>query len=372
MDGTMGLVARWQTERLRAAGIDAYWESNRGATGGPWGAGGTYEWLCSVHVAQAHLLPAMVLWKLNFRGAKGWARMDKTVRRRVAHRALLDAMLLKGGDWDPDFFTATGLNWLRAQLGLSGNAFEQLLGEVRRQYSGLGRRDLRWGLRLAAGCLFAGGLWWLLDGLAWQALVLILLGTIFGVHALADSLQRASRSGVAGFGHSHPPLTDIRARLKRNRQREDGAAGNGGQVAAPIIARHYLDLGICLENAQAFLNAGDAESALNTLENFAANDSRGIHAAYAEFYDTLAACQQSLGDHQHRRDTRIETMQLDWGAALTRGQQLLKAGQAKEAIDWFKRSIKANPGEYGTASAIATAEDGIKAAQALLKHGRQQ
>jgi len=46
----------------------------------------------------------------------------------------------------------------------------------------------------------------------------------------------------------------------------------------------------------------------------------------------------------------VAGMQPDWVTALKKGQQLLKAARAGESIAHFERSLKASPGEYGTAS----------------------
>jgi tetratricopeptide (TPR) repeat protein len=129
----------------------------------------------------------------------------------------------------------------------------------------------------------------------------------------------------------------------------------------------YLELGACLNQAKTFLNRGNALSALNILETFVTNDFRGIHTAYPEFYEILRVCQMSLGRDTRNADSQIEEMQLDWMTALKKGEQLLKAGKAKESIAYFKRSLNANPGEYGTASGEEAAQRGIKAAKALLK-----
>ncbi len=363
------MVARWQVKRMRAAGIDAYWETNRSFTGGAWGAGNTYEWLCSVCVAQPHLICAMILWKLGFRGVKGWQKMSHRRRCRLAGKALVGGMLLRGEEWDQGFFTPTGLSWLQAQLGLHEEAFQRLLGQARRGYMRIGKRDLRWGLWLSAGCLGVGGLWWLAGSFGWPVLILLVLGVVFGVHTLAVSLPRARRSGTLGLGASHPSLEAIRARLHRSPQ--DEAYGRKQTVAPPHISKPYLDFGRCLEEATGFLNQGDAKSALNILETFAGNDYRGIHTAYPEFYEILRACQQSLGLKTLRAESQIEEMQLDWMTALTKGQQLLKAGRAKESIAYFNRSLKANPGEAGTASAVEEARLGIKSAEALLKRRKK-
>lgn len=138
----MTLVARRQTERMRAAGIDAYWENNHNS-GVSFSAEFKSEWLCNVFVAQPHLLCAMILWKLSFRGIEGWQKMSPEKRSRVAVKALADAMLLHGGGWDQAFFTPSGLNWLQTQLSLGEEGFQRVLGQARRNFTGIGKRDLR-------------------------------------------------------------------------------------------------------------------------------------------------------------------------------------------------------------------------------------
>ena len=133
------------------------------------------------------------------------------------------------------------------------------------------------------------------------------------------------------------------------------------------MSEPYLDFTQCLERAKTFLHQGDAESALNVLEAFAANDYRGIHTCYPEFYEILSICQRSLGKDARNAESQVEEMRLDWVTALRKGQQLLKAGRARESIGYFERSLQANPGEAGTASGWEAARLGIEAAKALLK-----
>ena len=336
------LVARRQTERMRAAGIDAHWKSNRNS-GISFSTEFTNEWLCNVFVAQPHLICAMILWRLSFRGIKGWQKMSAEKRNRMAGKALVDTMLLHGGEWNPAFFTPTGLNWLQAQLNLGEEGFQRVLGQARRDFNGIAKRDLRWGLWLTAGCFIVGGAGWMILSFTWQVLILLVLGIVFGAHTLVVSWPRSRQNANSSFGSSHPPLEKIR------------------------VNQPYLDLGRCLQQARAFLNQNDAESALEVLENFAADDYRGVHTAYPEFYEILRICQQSLGKDTRNADNQIEEMCLDWMTALNKGQQLLKAGKAQESIAYFNRSLQDNPGEYGTSSAVSAAEDGIKAAKALLR-----
>lgn len=110
-------------------------------------------------MAQAHLICAMLIWKVGRRGAAGWHNMSGPERASLAQKALLDAMLLRGGAWSEAFLTMDGLDRLQAQLGLEESGFQRLLGQVRRKYRGLARRDLRLGLSLAAGFLLAGGVY---------------------------------------------------------------------------------------------------------------------------------------------------------------------------------------------------------------------
>lgn len=358
------LMARRQTDRMRAAGIDARWESNRNS-GVSFSAEFTSEWLCNVFVAQPHLICAMILWRLSFRGIKGWQKMSPEKRARMAGKALVDTMLLHGGGWDPAFFTPTGLNWLQMQLNLGEEGFQRVLGQARRDFNDIARRDLHWGLWLTAGCFIVGGAWWMIGSLTWQVLILLVLGIVFGVHTLALSWPSSRRVGNSKFGASHPPLEKIQTHLQRV---QPGESAKQEQKSDKVrVSQPYLDLGRCLQQARAFLNQNDAESALNVLENFAADDYRGVHTAYPEFYEILRICQQSLGKDTRNTDSQIEEMRLDWMTALNKGQQLLKAGKAQESIAYFERSLKDNPGEYGTASAVSAAEDGIKAAKALLR-----
>lgn len=352
---------------MRAAGIDAYWETSRNP-GNAVILEGVPEWFwfCNVFVAQPHLICAMIVWRLSYRGVAGWQKMSPSQRGRLAGKALVDAMLLHGGAWDEYVFTPEGLNWLKAQLGMGEEGFQRLLGQARRKHNQIAQRDLRWGLWLTGGCLAVGAAWWLAGSFArWPALVAIILGLVFGVHTLAYSLPRARQVRSPGFGSSHPSLERIRAHLQRIRQ--DGSQDSARTVSQGPVGRPYLDLGRCLDQAEHALQRGDAKSAMHALEAFAANDFRGIHTAYPEFYEILRACQESLGMRHRSADSQIEEMQLDWMTALTKGQQLLKAGKARESIAYFERSLKANPGEYGTAAGEEAARLGIKSAQVQLK-----
>lgn len=195
-----------------------------------------------------------------------------------------------------------------------------------------------------------------------------MLGIVFGVHTLAVSWPRSRQASNSSFGSSHPPLENIQAHLQRIQQ---GDSAKPEQKSNNVwVGKPYLDFGRSLQQARTFLNQNDAESALNALENFAADDYRCVHTAYPEFYETLRICQQSLGKDTRNADSHVEEMNLDWMTALNKGQQLLKAGKAQESIAYFSRSLMDNPGEYGTSSAVSAAEEGIKSAKALLR--RQQ
>src|SRR3989338_2013588 len=299
------LMARRQTGRMRAAGIDAYWESNYNS-GISFSAEFRSEWLCNVFVGHPHLLCAMILWRLSFRGVKGWQKMSAENRARIAGKALVDTMLLHGGGWDPAFFTPTGLNWLQAQLNLGEEGFQRVLGQARRDFNGIARRDLHWGLWLTAGCFIVGGAGWLIGSFTWQALILLVLGIVFGAHTLAVSWPRSKQAGNSRFGASPPPPEKIQSHLQRVPQGDSAKPEQESDKA--WVSQPHLDLGRCLQQARAFLNQNDAESALNTLENFAADDFRGIHTAYPEFYEILRICQQSLGKDTRNADNQIEEM----------------------------------------------------------------
>jgi len=135
----------------------------------------------------------------------------------------------------------------------------------------------------------------------------------------------------------------------------------------PCPTTPYLELAQALDKAKEFLNQGNAGAALNVLEYFAAGDMRGIHTAYPEYYEILMVCQRSLGRDTRNTANQISELRMDWIAALSEGQRLLKAGKAKESIAYFTRSLAANPGEAGTATDKEAARQGLKSAEAALK-----
>lgn len=62
---------------------------------------------------------------------------------------------------------------------------------------------------------------------------------------------------------------------------------------------------------------------------------------------------------------------LDWSGALRQGEKLLKAGRAAESLAYFRRSLKINPGEYGTSNALDSAREGFAAALDRLGRHRE-
>ncbi len=249
--GTVGWVARWQTRRMRAVGIDAYGELE------PVPAGDN---LYTVWVAKPHLICAMVLWKLGFRGVPYWQGASAEKRARLAVKALVDCMLLHGGRWEDANLAEEGLDWLRAQLGLEEAGLQDLLLRARREFEGIAERDLRWGAWLSVSLLAGGAFWRLAFGTCWQAILLLILGAVFGVHTLAVSLPRWRRPG---------PGSDM-----------------------------------------------------------------------------------------------------DWQQALAEGKRLLQAGRTQESISYLRRSMDANPGEYGTASGYEEAKACLEKARELLARGK--
>lgn len=61
---------------------------------------------------------------------------------------------------------------------------------------------------------------------------------------------------------------------------------------------------------------------------------------------------------------------LDWGEAQREGERLLREGRAAESIACFRRAIRENPGEAGTAPMLASAREGL--ASALERTGRRR
>jgi len=144
------------------------------------------------------------------------------------------------------------------------------------------------------------------------------------------------------------------------------------------MAKKQKNIDLCIRCAKEFLNQGDAKSALEALEDFAVNDSQGVHLATPEFYRLLWVCQESLGiESAHGVDKGepltsgpqggIDTKGLTWITALENAERLLREGKARESIAYFRFSINDNPGECGTASAMDRAQAGIKAAETLIK-----
>ena len=163
------------------------------------------------------------------------------------------------------------------------------------------------------------------------------------------------------------------------------------------MAKDELDIDRCIDKAKEFLNQGNAKSALDALESFARNDSRGLHTARPDFYRILWAARESLGiESDHAVDGEavstpakmgqsigrifgsggsygsgvVDTKGMTWMTALETGERLLKEGKARESIACFRFSISDNPGEYGTSSALDRAREGIRAAEKLLNRMR--
>ena len=132
--------------------------------------------------------------------------------------------------------------------------------------------------------------------------------------------------------------------------------------------RGIRDIGPWLNRAKERLNQGDAAGALKVLEDLVDRDVSGRHTSSALYYLLLEVCQTALDlDPRQARGQALETS-LDWLSSLKKGQELLRVGRAEESIAYFRRSLRGNPGEAGTASAEDAARRGIEAAEALLKN----
>lgn len=138
--------------------------------------------------------------------------------------------------------------------------------------------------------------------------------------------------------------------------------------------RPYVLKSLFLGLADALLGARRPSVALDALERLAVEDPRGVYASYTEYWSTLAAVHRELGnteetEHalQQEREVEIST---DWLTPLKEAEKLLAQRRYRESLELFERSIRANPGEAGTASALQAAEDGRRKALEMLKRQR--
>lgn len=138
--------------------------------------------------------------------------------------------------------------------------------------------------------------------------------------------------------------------------------------------RPYILKELYLGLAQALLSAGKASFAFDALERLVVDDPRGVYASYPEYWSTLAAVHRELGNTgeaeralQQGQEVVIST---DWLTPLEQAEKLLAQRRYRESIELFERSIRANPGEAGTASALQAAEEGRRKALERLKRHR--
>lgn len=372
------LVARRRAESLQKAGLDAYWEQDQ-QDSGRMGPLNTLEYLCQVYVAEAHLICALILHRLSFRGVKGWQRMSPVRRRHLAERALVEGMLVLQAT-DDDAFDREGLRWLKEQLGLGDQGIRRLLDQARVAYQRINRRDVRWGLVLTVALILVGVAWGISGGTftRWQVIVLLVLGGVFGVHTLVDSLPRWLRTRSFGVrpGDPYRPAatgpTATRGPAAPSRvgadEPEDLDQVERELLESPAAADDpNLALWRSIQQARDRLNQEDAAGALKVLESFISTDRVGRHTSCREFYETMRVCQEALGLDSRQAAADAVERRLDWHAALQKGEELLRAGRAEESIVYFERSLADNPLEAGTASGVEAARDGIKAAKATLK-----
>lgn len=171
-------------------------------------------------------------------------------------------------------------------------------------------------------------------------------------HNLA--FEMAERKLNAGRYHQAAALYEIAIRIT--------------PVSDPQLA--YLRVALYAGRAKAHLGAGRPERALAGLEQLVREDFRGTYQDYPEYWEVLAACHSALGQEAEsaaaEREGRARTSANDWMGALERGDACMRQGKYAEAIEQYRISLSANPGEPGTISQCDWAERGIKVAQKRL------
>ena len=351
-------------KRFRAAGLDAYAEPSQADSSAQTGFTGRRYF---VNVAQPHFMCALLVWRLGRRGPEAWNTMSGDQRAGIALKALVDGVLMNSSPEDEDVFDTEGLEWLRLQLGLTESKFRQLLDRALVRYRFIMKRDLLWGSGVAAFCLIVAVAWGLAASFnSWPVWILIVLGAVFGVFTLVHVMPRAHGAGHYSFDYD--PDAVLTSMVFDSPGQGSPRSRPGTVEDRPEEAGElHLDLERALILAKNHLNEGDARAALKVLESFAARDRRGLHTAESEYFKLLRICQEALGLDSRNAAAQVTELKLDWLSALKKGEELLKAGKARESIQYFRRSIQGNPGEAGTASAEEAARQGIKTAEKLMK-----
>ena len=74
---------------------------------------------------------------------------------------------------------------------------------------------------------------------------------------------------------------------------------NDGESAVAEEDGIYPDMARSMNKAREFLNQGDADAALKSLDAFMSRDFQGVHMAVPEFNKLLLVCQLALGRGLH-------------------------------------------------------------------------
>lgn len=130
-------------------------------------------------------------------------------------------------------------------------------------------------------------------------------------------------------------------------------------------------LSICLRKAHALLELDRAKEAYRFLVEETPKLSRERHAYEKRYWQLLAEAGEATGHGAEAREARASAQELalDWLESLERAEELRQAGRDEESLAFYERSIRMNPGELGTATALENAVFGK--ARALLSLGRK-
>jgi len=129
-------------------------------------------------------------------------------------------------------------------------------------------------------------------------------------------------------------------------------------------------LSACLRKATALQNLERDQEAYIFLTEETPRITGENHATQKEYWDLLADIGDRTGHGAEARDARgtSQEIALDWIASLERAEELSAAGRDEESLVFFERSLRMNPGEAGTRTALENAAFGkVRAFLALNK-----
>lgn len=133
--------------------------------------------------------------------------------------------------------------------------------------------------------------------------------------------------------------------------------------------RPYGIISLYIGKARALLGLDNPQAALETLEDLARYDHRGLFMGYPEYFETLMECQKRLGHDTRNAQNQLNELEMDWREALTQAWDLLNRRKYKESLIYFERSLNSNPGEWYSVTDMREAYKGI--GEAYLKLGRR-